>query len=105
MDQEAQTGPAGSEIYAPTALRNSLSDHLGPRGLRPVRAVQRILAVDVGGARPLQLPRGAAGLRVERTCFLASARVVEIVDSVYCCDVHDIVDALGPSVETVGGAA
>jgi GntR family transcriptional regulator len=60
-------------------------------GQRPVRAVQRISAANLG-ARDAELlggAPGAAGLRIERIGYLANGRVVEFTRSVYRGDAYD----------------
>ncbi len=75
----------------PEAVGSSLYAHLGGRGLRPVRAVQRISAANLGArdAGLLEVPVGAAGLRIERVSYLASGRVVEFTRSLYRGDAYD----------------
>lgn len=75
----------------PGAVSGSLYEYLGARGLRPVRAVQRISAtnIDAETAALLELPEGAAGLRIERVSYLPSGRVVEITRSIYRGDAYD----------------
>ena len=57
----------------PEAVDASLYAALAGRGLRPVRAVQRISAANLGprDAGLLEVPVGAAGLRIERVSYLA----------------------------------
>ncbi len=80
-----------SVLPAPEAITHSLYDYLGARRMRPVRAVQRISAINIGGgeARLLQLPVGAAGLEIERIAYLDSGRVVEITNAIYRGDAYD----------------
>ena len=60
-------------------------------GLRPVRAVQRISAANLGEADAglLEVPAGAATLRIERISYLPSGRVVEFTRSLYRGDAYD----------------
>ena len=72
-------------------VEGSLYAVLAGRGLRPVRAVQRISAANLGArdAELLDVPVGAAGLRIERLSYLASGRVVEFTRSLYRGDAYD----------------
>jgi GntR family transcriptional regulator len=75
----------------PMAIDASLYAVLAERGLRPVRAVQRISASNLGArdAALLEVPTGAAGLRIERISYLRSGRVVEFTRSIYRGDAYD----------------
>ena len=75
----------------PAQVRTSLYAMLDARGLRPVRAVQRISATNLGArdADLLGVPIGAAGLRIERIGYLPSGRVVEFTRSLYRGDAYD----------------
>ena len=75
----------------PGLVETSLYAMLESRGLRPVRAVQRISAANLGGrdAELLGVPVGAAGLRIERIGYLPSGRVVEFTRSLYRGDAYD----------------
>jgi GntR family transcriptional regulator, N-acetylglucosamine utilization regulator len=75
----------------PGVVETSLYAVLAERGLRPVRAVQRISAANLGprDAGLLEVPVGAAGLRIERLSYLASGRVVEFTRSLYRGDAYD----------------
>ncbi|MFN7052841.1 MAG: GntR family transcriptional regulator [Gemmobacter sp.] len=75
----------------PTLVESSLYAMLELRGLRPVRAVQRISAANLTGrdAELLGVPAGAAGLRIERIGYLPSGRVVEFTRSLYRGDAYD----------------
>ena len=80
----------------PLEVTTSLYETLKRRGLRPVRAVQRISAINLEAreAELLNLPEGAAGLSIERTSFLASGRVAELTRSLYRGDAYDFVAEL-----------
>jgi GntR family transcriptional regulator len=80
-----------SVLPDPTVVEQSLYAVLETRGMRPVRALQRISAANVGkrDAELLQVAEGAAVLRIERVSFLASGRVVEVTRSVYRGDAYD----------------
>jgi GntR family transcriptional regulator len=75
----------------PKAVTTSLYIVLEQRGLRPVRAVQRISASNLNArdAELLGVSPGAAGLRIERVSYLPSGRVVEFTRSVYRGDAYD----------------
>ena len=86
-----------SEILPdPLAIRDSLYKHLDRSGNRPIRAIQRIRADNLGeeDARLLQVPEGSAGLNIERTSYLASGRIVEFTRSIYRGDTYDFVAEL-----------
>jgi GntR family transcriptional regulator len=80
----------------PLEVTTSLYETLKRRGLRPVRAVQRISAINLEAREAvlLNLPEGAAGLSIERTSFLASGRVAELTRSLYRGDAYDFVAEL-----------
>ncbi|MBA3909776.1 MAG: GntR family transcriptional regulator [Rhodobacter sp.] len=75
----------------PEAVETSLYALLETSHHRPVRAVQRISAANLGprDAELLGVPPGAAGLRIERIGYLASGRVVEFTRSLYRGDAYD----------------
>lgn len=75
----------------PMAVEASLYAVLESSGLRPVRAVQRISAANLGArdAELLGVAVGAAGLRIERIGYLPSGRVVEFTRSLYRGDAYD----------------
>jgi GntR family transcriptional regulator len=75
----------------PEAVGASLYAVLAERCLRPVRAVQRISAASLGAADAglLEVPEGAATLRIERISYLPSGRVVEFTRSLYRGDAYD----------------
>jgi len=75
----------------PLTVQTSLYAVLEARGLRPVRAVQRISAANLGprDAELLGVPAGVAGLRIERVSYLPSGRVVEFTRSLYRGDAYD----------------
>jgi len=75
----------------PETVGASLYAALAERGLRPVRAVQRISAANLGAADAslLEVPQGAATLRIERISYLPSGRVVEFTRSLYRGDAYD----------------
>ncbi|HEY0917579.1 GntR family transcriptional regulator [Devosia sp.] len=92
----------------PDAIGTSLYAHLGRSGNRPVRAIQRIRAANLGEADAglLEVPVGAAGLSIERISYLGTGKVVEFTRSIYRGDTYDFVaelrigDAAGPGGRT-----
>jgi GntR family transcriptional regulator len=80
----------------PGAVGSSLYAALEAAGKRPVRAVQRISAANLGDddARLLDVAPGAAGLRIERISYLSSGKVIEFTRSVYRGDAYDFVAEL-----------
>ncbi|WP_415183703.1 GntR family transcriptional regulator [Phaeovulum sp.] len=90
----------------PMQVDRSLYAVLAERGLRPVRAVQRISAANLGAqdAALLEVPVGAAGLRIERISYLPSGRVVEFTRSVYRGDAYDFAAELQIAPEGAEGS-
>jgi GntR family transcriptional regulator len=86
----------------PEAITTSLYLALEGTGNRPVRAVERISASNMGetDAQLLKVPVGSAGLNIERISYLASGKVVEFTRSVYRGDAYDFVAEL-----RLGGAS
>lgn len=80
----------------PLAVSHSLYEVLGRAGRRPVRAVQKISAVNLGAADAalLGVTPMAAGLRIERVSYLPDGRVVEFTRSLYRGDTYDFVAEL-----------
>jgi GntR family transcriptional regulator len=80
----------------PDTVAGSLYAHLEKSGNRPVRAIQRIRAANLGAAdaRLLDVPAGAASLNIERISYLASGRVIEFTRSIYRGDTYDFVAEL-----------
>lgn len=80
----------------PMRVAESLYEALEAQGQRPVRALQRLRAVNLTAepARYLKLPVGAAGLALERRAFLANGRLVEFTQSYYRGDAYDFVAEL-----------
>jgi GntR family transcriptional regulator len=82
-----------SAVYLPDpeTVESSLYAVLEQRGLRPVRAVQRISASNLGArdADLLGVAPGAAGLRIERLSYLPTGRVIEFTRSLYRGDAYD----------------
>lgn len=80
----------------PHAVGTSLYDILRARDLAPVRAVQRMTAVNLPApeARLLSLPDGTAVLRIDRTAYLPSGRPIEFTRGLYRSDIYDFVAEL-----------
>jgi len=96
---------SASVLSDPEAVGSSLYAALGLTGNRPVRAVQRISAANLGDAdaRLLEVPPGVAGLHIERISYLASGKVIEFTRSIYRGDAYDFVAELrltGPGEES-----
>jgi GntR family transcriptional regulator len=82
---------SAASLPDPMVVETSLYAVLEASGLRPVRAVQRISASNLGArdADLLGVAVGAAGLRIERIGYLPSGRVVEFTRSLYRGDAYD----------------
>ncbi len=80
----------------PHEVGTSLYDVLRARDTAPVRAVQRMTAVNLPApeARLLSLPDGAAVLRIDRTGYLPSGRPIEFTRGLYRSDIYDFVAEL-----------
>ncbi|MBM7066617.1 GntR family transcriptional regulator [Actibacterium sp. 188UL27-1] len=80
----------------PQTVGASLYQTLAARGHRPTRAVQKISAINlqIADAQILNVPAGTAGLRIERTTYLAQGRAVEFTQSIYRGDAYDFVAEL-----------
>ncbi|QIG47650.1 GntR family transcriptional regulator [Nordella sp. HKS 07] len=80
----------------PLAVETSLYETLIERGLRPVRALQRLhaAALGKGDGDLLGLAEGSPALFTERVAYLADGRVVEFTRSHYRGDSYDFVAEL-----------
>lgn len=80
----------------PLEVETSLYEVLEANGNRPVRALQKISAINLSerDANLLGIETGAAGLRIERTSYVASGRAVEFTRSIYRGDAYDFVAEL-----------
>lgn len=80
----------------PLEVETSLYELLAHAGHRPVRAIQRFTALNLGDeeAGLLDVPPGAAALSIERTSYLESGEVVEFTQSIYRGDAYDFVAEL-----------
>ncbi|MGE0149124.1 MAG: GntR family transcriptional regulator [Parvibaculaceae bacterium] len=74
----------------------SLYAALAARGLRPVRALQRLhaVALTAGEGELLGLPAGSPALFIQRVSYLADGRIVEFTRSRYRGDSNDFVAEL-----------
>jgi len=77
-------------------VEKSLYEVLERDGNRPVRAFQKISAINLPQeeARLLGVAEGAAGLRIQRVSYLPTDRVAEFTNSVYRGDAYDFVAEL-----------
>jgi len=80
----------------PETVTGSLYDVLAEAGNRPVRALQKLRAINVGpeDASLLGVEPKAAGLKIERIGYAASGRPVEFTRSLFRGDVYDFVAEL-----------
>lgn len=80
----------------PQRVEASLYEVLERDGNRPVRALQRISAInlDAEDAGLLGVETGSAGLRIVRTSYLPNRRAVEFTRSIYRGDAYDFVAEL-----------
>ncbi len=85
----------------PGAVTTSLYAVLAAAGLRPVRALQKISALNLGrdDAATLEVAPGTAGLSIERTSYLPDGRVAEFTRSIYRGDAYNFVAELRLSQE------
>ncbi|MGB7242600.1 MAG: GntR family transcriptional regulator [Sulfitobacter sp.] len=80
----------------PLLVETSLYAVLKASGLSPVRALQKISAINLGAAdaQLLEVAEGEAGLRIERTSYLPNGRVAEFTKSIYRGDAYNFVAEL-----------
>ena len=80
----------------PIAVTTSLYEHLEQSGNRPVRAQQKISAINLESkeADLLKVAEGTAGLRIQRISYLGNGRVAELTRSIYRGDAYDFVAEL-----------
>ncbi|HET8899836.1 MAG TPA: GntR family transcriptional regulator [Rhodanobacteraceae bacterium] len=83
-------------LLDPASVQSSLYEALDAIGCRPVRALQRLRAVNLNTeqARQLNVPVGSAALALERRGFLVDGRVVEFTRSWYRADAYDFVSEM-----------
>ena len=80
----------------PASVDGSLYDALDRRGVRPVRALQRLHATSLTAreAKLLDLPSGSPALFIERISYLPDGRIVEYTRSHYRGDSYDFIAEL-----------
>jgi GntR family transcriptional regulator len=80
----------------PTNVKGSLYEALEARGVRPVRALQRLhaTALTMQEAKLLDLPDGSPALFIERISYLPDGRIIEFTRSHYRGDSYDFVAEL-----------
>lgn len=80
----------------PIEVTTSLYEVLDRNGCRPVRAIQKISALNLEAveAELLGVAEGTAGLSIQRTSYLESGRVAELTRSIYRGDAYDFVAEL-----------
>ena len=85
-----------SVLPDPALLEGSLYEYLEARGSAPVRATQRIRAVNAPAplARCLRVPAGRAVLFIQRIGYLASGAPVELTHAHCRSDFYDLVAEL-----------
>ncbi|WP_127900622.1 GntR family transcriptional regulator [Solirhodobacter olei] len=90
----------------PQAVETSLYEELGRLGHRPVRAVQRLSAVNISPADAglLEVPAGSACLRIERIAYLATGKPAEYTLSLYRGDAYDFAAELRLAGDAEGAA-
>ena len=86
----------GDILPRPDKIERSLYEVLRARGTAPVRAIQRVSAINASApvADLLQMAEGSAVLQIERTAYLASGRPIEFTSGIYRSDVYDFVSEL-----------
>ena len=77
----------------PLIVDQSLYEVLGLSGKRPVRAIQKISAINLSAedCAALDVRPNAAGLRIERIAYLKEGRAIEFTRSLYRGDAYDFV--------------
>ncbi|WP_299671458.1 GntR family transcriptional regulator [uncultured Roseobacter sp.] len=80
----------------PLIVERSLYEVLEETGVRPVRALQKISAVNLSEANAalLAVAPGDAGLSIERTSYTDCDRIVEFTQSIYRGDAYNFVAEL-----------
>lgn len=80
----------------PAEVDTSLYAALGRRGVRPIRALQRLQATALAAfeAEHLGLAEGTPALFIQRVSYLPDGRVVEFTRSHYRGDAYDFVAEL-----------
>lgn len=92
MSYETCIVPA-SVLPKPEAVRDSLYEYLGRSGRQPVRAIQKIRAVNASAdlAAKLDVPAGRAVLLITRTGYDAAGVTVELTQSWCRSDHYDFI--------------
>ncbi len=95
MALEYSTVPAFC-LPSTDAVQTSLYEALEQSGHLPVRALQRLRAINFSAeqAEALEIKPGDAGLFIERRGFLVDGRTVEFTQSYYRGDAYDVVAEL-----------
>ncbi len=85
----------------PLIVETSLYEVLERDGHRPIRALQKISAINLAEreAELLAVPTGDAGLRIERISYLEDGRIAEFTQSLYRGDAYNFVAELRLSKE------
>lgn len=85
----------------PLIVETSLYEVLEQHGHRPIRALQKISAINIGPreAELLGVAQGAAGLQIERISYLEDGRIAEFTQSLYRGDAYNFVAELRLSKE------
>ncbi|WP_193142991.1 GntR family transcriptional regulator [Meridianimarinicoccus sp. MJW13] len=85
----------------PLSVETSLYEVLERDGFRPVRALQKISAINLSAkdAELLAVQVGDAGLMIDRTSYLENGRVAEFTQSLYRGDAYNFVAELRLSKE------
>lgn len=80
----------------PGKVTTSLYQILRASARAPTRAIQRVTAINLGqqDARLLNMPEGAAVLRIDRTAYLSSGRPIEFTRGIYRSDIYDFLAEL-----------
>jgi GntR family transcriptional regulator len=80
----------------PEQIEHSLYETLAALGNKPVRAIQRISAINMGAddAARLDVSEGSAGLSIERISYSAQGAAIEFTRSIYRGDAYDFVAEL-----------
>ena len=95
MALEKSVLPAAT-VPDPAQVEGSLYEFLATRGSAPVRATERISAVNASAqlARRLEVPTGRAVLAIQRIGYLSSGEAVELTHAHCRSDLYDLVAEL-----------
>ncbi len=91
----------------PDRIDRSLYAYLDTQGKKPVRAIQRISAINLSkeDSTLLDVPAASASLYIERISYLKSGKVVEFTRSFYRGDAYDFVAELKIGSDLDGAVA